>query len=52
MQVVVWFLSRWTGTYLMPPDVDRGLNCTPSHEGEWQPETWLVRSGILNIFGE
>ena len=49
---MVWFLSRWTGTYLMPPDVDRGPNCTPGQEGECQPKTQLGRSGLLNIFGE
>ena len=28
------FLARCTGTYLIPPDADRGPNCTPSQEGE------------------
>ena len=38
------FLARWIGTYLIPPDADRGANCTPGQEGERNPETQLGRS--------
>lgn len=52
MEAVVWFFSRWTGTYLMPLDAGREPYCMPGQEGERHPETQLGRSGLLKVFGE
>ena len=44
MQEVLWFLARWTSTYFMPPDADRGPDCMYGQEDERKPETQLGRS--------
>eukprot|EP01018_Ginkgo_biloba_P030182 Gb_04408 [translate_table: standard] len=52
MEAVVWFLARWTDTYLMPPDAGRGPSCTPGQEGEKHQETQFGRKALLKEFGE
>ncbi|XP_077228966.1 exportin-4 protein isoform X2 [Tasmannia lanceolata] len=52
MEAVVWFLSRWADTYLMPLETRRGHNCTPAHEDEQLLKSHLHRKALLNFCGE
>ncbi|RZC68876.1 hypothetical protein C5167_032005 [Papaver somniferum] len=51
MEAVIWFLARWSDTYLMPLESGRGNNCNPA-DSEYQNGSQISRMALLNFCGE
>lgn len=51
-QAVIWFLARWSCTYLMPYEESKGNIGTPDNCKEGQHESKLSKKMLLNVFGE
>lgn len=49
MEAVIWFLARWSHTYLMPLEE---ANCHLSHDYEHQHQSIHSRKALLSFFGE
>ncbi|XP_043688810.1 exportin-4 isoform X3 [Telopea speciosissima] len=52
MEAVIWFLARWSDTYLMPLEGGRQSNCNPGHDRNCQHESQLSKKALLSFFGE
>ncbi|GLT76967.1 hypothetical protein SLA2020_485980 [Shorea laevis] len=52
MEAVVWFLGRWSHTYLMSPKETKDSNYSFSHNYEHQHQSLLSRKAMLSFFGE
>ncbi|KAG6700565.1 hypothetical protein I3842_08G118500 [Carya illinoinensis] len=50
MEAVVWFLARWSHTYLMHPEEIKEGNS--AHDQDHQLRLLQTRKGLLNFFGE
>ncbi|XP_022746625.1 exportin-4-like isoform X2 [Durio zibethinus] len=50
MEAVIWFLARWSHTYLMP--FEEAANCHLSHDYEHQHQSIHSRKSLLSFFGE
>lgn len=51
MQAVIWFLARWSRTYLMPEEF-RDSNFNSGHDHEYQFRQLHSRKALLGFFGE
>ncbi|XWS57760.1 hypothetical protein CRYUN_Cryun09bG0200800 [Craigia yunnanensis] len=49
MEAVIWFLARWSHTYLMPLEE---ASCHLSHDYEHQHQSIHSRKALLSFFGE
>ncbi|KAL8109068.1 hypothetical protein AgCh_025241 [Apium graveolens] len=51
MEAIIWFLARWSSTYLMPSnEMNKGIRSQKVYESDLQPEqTGLI---FLSLFGE
>ncbi|XP_042518023.1 exportin-4 isoform X3 [Macadamia integrifolia] len=52
MEAVIWFLARWSDTYLMPLEGGRQSNCNPGHDSDCQLESQVSKKALLSFFGE
>lgn len=52
MQAIVWFLARWSQTYLMPFEEIRDGYSNFGHDYEHQLQSLLSRKALLSFFGE
>jgi hypothetical protein len=52
VQAVVWFLSRWSLTYLMHPKEIREGTCDSGHGQAHQLQSLQSRKVLLSFFGE
>ncbi|XP_048236240.1 exportin-4 isoform X1 [Ricinus communis] len=51
MEAVIWFLARWSCTYLMPEEF-RDSNINAGHDNEYQFRQLQSRKALLSFFGE
>ncbi|KAF2306990.1 hypothetical protein GH714_023093 [Hevea brasiliensis] len=51
MEAVIWFLARWSRTYLMPEEF-RDRNFNSGHDHEYQFRQLHSRKALLSFFGE
>lgn len=51
LQAVIWFLARWSCTYLMPEEIRDG-NFHSIHDREYQFQQLHSRKTLLSFFGE
>nr|XP_027104621.1 exportin-4-like isoform X1 [Coffea arabica] len=52
MEAVIWFLARWSCTYLMPHEESKGNNLTIDNFKERQPESELSKKMLFSVFGD
>ncbi|KAF8392178.1 hypothetical protein HHK36_022520 [Tetracentron sinense] len=52
MEAVIWFLARWSNTYLMPFESRRGNNCISGPDHESQHRSQLSRKALIGFCGE
>lgn len=51
-QAVIWFLARWSATYLMPPKDSQGNNSTVEEHKEAQLHLQNSKKMLFQVFGE
>lgn len=52
MQAIVWFLARWSQTYLMPLEEIRDRSSNLCHDSGYQHQAFPSRKALLSFFGE
>ncbi|KAF6154762.1 hypothetical protein GIB67_032374 [Kingdonia uniflora] len=52
MEAVIWFLARWSGTYLMPQEFIMATNCTEGRDHDNQHVSLLARKALVSFCGE
>ena len=52
MQAIVWFLARWSQTYLMPLEEARDSYSNLGHDYRDQLQSSQSRKALLGFFGE
>lgn len=52
MEAVIWFLARWSCTYLMPHEESKGNSLTMDNCKERQPESELSKKMLFSVFGD
>lgn len=52
MEAVIWFLARWSATYLMPPKDDQGNSSTKEEHKESQLQCENSKKMLLQVFDE
>ncbi|CAI9091488.1 OLC1v1026537C1 [Oldenlandia corymbosa var. corymbosa] len=52
MEAVIWFLARWTSTYLLTPQEVKGSNSTSDISKEALQESEKSKKIMLRVFGE
>ncbi|XP_057961919.1 uncharacterized protein LOC131153553 isoform X2 [Malania oleifera] len=52
MEAIVWFLARWSRTYLMPTEESSRSNCNPSLGQDRQLPSQLSKTALLKFCGE
>ncbi|CAI9759869.1 unnamed protein product [Fraxinus pennsylvanica] len=51
MEAVIWFLARWSSTYLMPPEENKG-NKSGENNNDAQVRLEHSKNALLSFFGE
>ncbi|XP_050223404.1 uncharacterized protein LOC126673345 [Mercurialis annua] len=51
MEAVIWFLARWSRTYLMPEEF-KDSNKNAGHDNEYQFQQLQSRKALFSFFGE
>ncbi|ESR55910.1 hypothetical protein CICLE_v100185681mg, partial [Citrus x clementina] len=52
MEAIVWFLARWSQTYLMPLEEFRDSSTNLCHDTGYQHQSSTSRKALLSFFGE
>ncbi|KAK9292418.1 hypothetical protein L1049_020388 [Liquidambar formosana] len=52
MEAVIWFLARWSCTYVLPTETSNGNNCYSGHDDEHQLDSHHSSKDFLSFFGE
>lgn len=52
MEAVIWFLARWSSTYLMVPEECREDNCNSGYDHESWLRSQHSRKALLSFFGQ
>lgn len=52
MEAVIWFLARWSSTYLMVPEECREDNCNSGYDHESWLQSQHSRKALLSFFGQ
>ncbi|KAL2549191.1 hypothetical protein Fot_10721 [Forsythia ovata] len=52
MEAVVWFLARWSSTYLMPPEENKGNKSGCVNYSDAQLRSEHSKNALLSFFGE
>lgn len=52
MEAIVWFLARWSCTYLLPTTENTGSNCNSGHGNENQLQLQHSRKALLGFYEE
>ncbi|KAK9140443.1 hypothetical protein Scep_010124 [Stephania cephalantha] len=52
MEALIWFLARWSNTYLMPHETARGSNCSQVVNNDRQQDIKFSRNVLIGFCGE